>query len=572
MKTPYAIFYICVKLINELLHRGVVGFYPHIEPMQKVFNGQQIAKKIIKLLTKPFSEELPFLLLTLLLISLPTICFYIRTNCMVYAGYTLMASICVSYLLTFVISLARGWLGKLLKTLLLFLIGIHFIFDIFCVMQFQSCLNDEFIAILLGTNPGEITEFIDTFVDGRTIAILVFAFSMCALSAWIIRKVKLPRNAQYAGVAMVLVFAALSLRNNAVFRDTFAGHIFTLCCAEEIPDLRQYYSSPSLTLTEDAQPQNIVLIIGESFSKYHSSLFGYEKRTNPRLEALRDSSLLYTYPKVKAPALNTIAAFKHFMSTWNTTDNAQSNDKEWYTFTTIPEIAALCDYKSYWISNQSKTGLFDNIVGKYADLCDCNMFVGNKYSGMMRKNLDEEVLPLLRKRNTTRKEADKTKNFYFIHLMGSHEGFSVRYPANRKYFKESEYEKFPKLQRKNRADYDNSILYNDSVVNEIIRQFEDKEAIVIYFSDHALDVYQSSDNYCAHAKINNSVSRAAGEAIPFMVYTSHKYQRKFPEMTQRIKSSVNKSVSTDKLIYSVMDIIGVKFTNNDDVANYSIFK
>ena len=28
---------------------------------------------------------------------------------------------------------------------------------------------------------------------------------------------------------------------------------------------------------------NLILVIGESFSKYHSSLYGYEHKTNPKL-------------------------------------------------------------------------------------------------------------------------------------------------------------------------------------------------------------------------------------------------------------------------------------------------
>jgi len=541
--------------------------------MEKAFvrSCGRVSKRIVECLTKPFSDELPFLLVVLLLISVPAMYFYIKIHCLVYAFYVLLASACLSYVIALLISVLPKRLAKVIRIVLFVIIGIHLILDLFCVVQFQSCLNADFIAALLGTNLNEATEFLDTFVDLETIAMLASSFIACGLLVWMVKRVKLSAIVKRACFGVVCVSAALCVRNNSVWQDTILGHLSITVSAENAPNLRQYYTSPALMQMSKEHPQNIAVIIGEAFSRSHSSLFGYDKMTSPQLAALRDSDMLFTYDSVESPALNTIPAFKRFMSTWKPSVKPQVNEEEWYKFTTIPEIVSLCGYASYWISNQSKHGLFDNVVGKYADLCDSQFFVGQKFAGIQRKTYDEEVLPLIKGVQRS-KEASRRTNFYFIHLMGSHEVFESRYPANRNHFKESEYAKYPMNQRKNRAAYDNSILYNDSVVNEIIKLFEDKEAIIIYFSDHALDVYQSSNDYCAHAKATNPASVAAGKAIPFMVYASRMYQRRFPEMMKRIKSSVDETFSTDDLIYTVMDVIGVKFARNDDVERYSLFR
>lgn len=154
--------------------------------------------------------------------------------------------------------------------------------------------------------------------------------------------------------------------------------------------------------------------------------------------------------------------------------------------------------------------------------------------------------------------------------MGSHGAFRSRYPENRDYFKESDYKNYPAKQREKRATYDNSVLYNDSVVYEIMRSFDREEAIVVYFSDHALDVYQSSDDFCAHANVSDSRSKAAGKAIPFMIYVTDRYRAKFPDKVARIKQTLHKKYSTGNLIYTVMDIIGVEFAQNRSSAKLSL--
>ena len=66
---------------------------------------------------------------------------------------------------------------------------------------------------------------------------------------------------------------------------------------------------------------------------------------------------------------------------------------EWYECTTLIEALQALGYQVNWISNQSKVGMHENIVGRFADLCDYQAFCGDKYSGSLRgKVLDEELL------------------------------------------------------------------------------------------------------------------------------------------------------------------------------------
>ena len=155
--------------------------------------------------------------------------------------------------------------------------------------------------------------------------------------------------------------------------------------------------------------------------------------------------------------------------------------------------------------------------------------------------------------------------------MGSHSNFKNRYPQTFEKFKAEDYKNHPNHQRENLATYDNSILYNDSIVYEIIRLFQDKETIAFYFSDHAIDAYESSDDYIAHAKVTVPKSVEAGTKIPFMIYTSPLYQQNFANEMKQIKQSLKQPFRTDDMIYTIMDIIGITF-EEENLNGKSLFQ
>lgn len=522
-------------------------------------------------LTKPFGEELVFFLLFLFFNICPVFYYYVNLHCITYGLYVFGAMCCLSYAASLGVVIIKHFnrkVGKGLKLLALAYSFISYIVEFSCYLTTKAFFSNDFTAIIFGTNAGEAAEFFATYVDKRFLFFLLFSVVMTVLL------VALGRMASKRPIARLVCLAFIggcflaSIHKATCWMDTRILSLLTFRLPERSPDLKPYYTAPKLISTAKRHPKNVVMIIGESFAKSHSSLYGYEKPTNPRLCSLHDSSRLYVFSQVISPELQTIKAFKRFMSTWQPSEEAEN---EWFKGTTINEVVERCGYSTYWISNQSKIGFWDNIVGKYADLCAYSRFVGNKFAGLNRATFDEEVLPLLR--SVQQKEARQAeRNFYFVHLMGSHPAFEQRYPANRNHFKSSDYQKYPIHQREKRASYDNSILYNDSVVNEIIKCFAESEAVIVYFSDHGLDVYQSANDFCAHGNAQSPKSKAAAEAIPFMVYASPQYSLRFPATIAKLKIATNRPFTTDHLIYTVMDLVGVKFAANNNVQCYSLLR
>ena len=181
--------------------------------------------------------------------------------------------------------------------------------------------------------------------------------------------------------------------------------------------------------------------------------------------------------------------------------------------------------------------------------------------------MDGEILPIINRESQNKCD----KKAFFVHLMGSHPAFSHRYPKEFNVFQHSDYIEKPENQRQVLAEYDNSILYNDYVVYNIIEKFINKEAIVLYFPDHGLDIFDTSNDYIGHARKTISHSTVVAKQIPFMIWFSDKYKLKYYDDVEKMKNSINNDFCTENIIYTIMDIVGVRFEENKDVEAFSLF-
>ena len=86
------------------------------------------------------------------------------------------------------------------------------------------------------------------------------------------------------------------------------------------------------------------------------------------------------------------------------------------------------------------------------------------------------------------KSQEGRHNLTIFHLIGQHVGYKFRTPNDRRRWNGTDYKTLrPDLtpgQRSVLALYDDAVLYNDSVVDLIVKQFENEDAIVIYMQNH----------------------------------------------------------------------------------------
>ena len=581
-----------------------------------------IATKLRRLydgLSIPLKKYFYFIVTVLVLhVLVDTIFFYI------YWRYSLQVLL-NGFLMAYVLTLPCLWLEKhklffrIYKIIIFIPYIISFVGDVIAHAVLDSSLDIDVASTILATNKEEALECLETYFSFTPILI---GMTILGLTFLLYRKLQMfrPRLTAgwLAGVSLGLVMTILTPWSGL---GGVVGKIAIFQEAQTPININRYARVAEVTPNAASQPENVVLIIGESLNKLNCSTYGYEKPTTPRLEQLKADSLLIQFNEVTSPEVHTLEVFKTLFSQYR---NEWGDSVAWYTCPTLQNILHQSGYTTYWVSNQSKHGVCDNFIGQYAELCIENYFVGNKLAGMKRKTYDEEVITLLKPlivQNSTSmdntssqhtvfapvttsselsatedslkvsqqasKASDKqkiyqqpsntsdkqketvTRNFYVVHLMGSHFKFAKRYPKEFNHFQGEDYPNLSLRQREVVASYDNSVLYNDSVVSEIMHLFADKEAIVFYFSDHAIDLYQSSPSYYGHAK-KTSESFHFGQLIPFYVYVSPKYKVRFPELVRALRARVNAPFCTDNMFYTLVDLIGTSLKDKDGVKKYSL--
>lgn len=92
---------------------------------------------------------------------------------------------------------------------------------------------------------------------------------------------------------------------------------------------------------------DVVLIIGESFIKKHSSLYGYSLPTNPRLQTRLKEGGLFLFNDVIAPINNTTYSLQYFLSLAKVEDSAR-----WCERPLLPAIMKQNGWNVVYYSNQ----------------------------------------------------------------------------------------------------------------------------------------------------------------------------------------------------------------------------
>ena len=312
---------------------------------------------------------------------------------------------------------------------------------------------------------------------------------------------------------------------------------------------------------------NIVLVIGESYNKYHSQLYGYNMPTTPRQKALADEGSLVPFTDVVAPWNLTSYVFKNVMSL-----QAIGDSGEWCDKPLFPEVFRKAGYHVTFITNQFQPKA-DEAVYNFSGGFFLNDSALSKAQFDTRNTelypFDDGVLDAYEQL----KAENTDHNLIILHLMGSHVMYKSRYPQKtRKHLRASMYNR-PELTNKQRlivADYDNSILYNDSIVAMVTQKFIDEDAVVIYMPDHGEEMFDTEPYTYGRmhsAEIDYNLARNEFE-IPFWVWGSPKYIKNHPYGWMAIQNAKDRPMMTDVLSHFLLYLGGI--STPDYRAEYNI--
>lgn len=489
--------------------------------------------------------------------------FYSRNSDIHYCTYLFAEGVFLSYCISRLLQIVNKipYVRYLQYVVVGVMIGFYFGNIIACV-TFREQINEITIPIILGTNISEAGDFISAFSSWNLMTMLG-AGGIALVLIWVCVPYIKSKFVKSIAYAFALFGGLAFFHNPAAANDVVYGGIYNIFALSETPNIKDYYKERHIK-DNGSGPQNVIVIFGESHSKKHSQLYGWRKSNEPRLSDLKENGQLILFNKVTSAAPSTDQSFKYMMSTYS----RSSSESKWYECMSIPEVLTYSTYESYWISNQNKHAVYNNNISSYASLFNHEIWTEESIDGTNNSHYDGDLLPLLRENV---KNTDK-KKCIFVHLMGSHFVYDKRYPKNFSKWSVNDYLDDPEYKRQALATYDNSILYNDYIVSEIIARFSSEETIVLYFPDHGEDIYDSSADYCGHGKPGDPVSFKCGTDIPFMVYMSDKYKKHYPHKSKVLSRNVNKEFCTEDILYILMDILGLELNDNRDVEKVSIVR
>ena len=153
---------------------------------------------------------------------------------------------------------------------------------------------------------------------------------------------------------------------------------------------------------------------------------------------------------------------------------------------------------------------------------------------------------------------DSVPAITIVNLMGQHEEFVSRYPSKWNQFKPSDYPELPAHQREAIAQFDNATLYNDYVVASIFDLYKEANALLFYFPDHGLDLYDTTPDYCGHAQESDPRSMEICRQIPFFVYPTDQYREAHPDQVEQLTQAASQPFNIRDLIPLLLKITGYK--------------
>ena len=249
----------------------------------------------------PFNNSFYFFV-TIFLLSCITECIgFFCFESFVKSIFIALHHFVICYFLTLLLQILPKGLKSAYKTIVFILLSINFIIDIVCVYSFHFTFDQEVPAIILGTNSNEAAEFISSFIPFSLILLICLSFIAFIIFYKLIKNLNyhISLGVQYCLLSFVFLgLISFIVVSNKNFGNVSITKIYTFLNASKPIELENYKVHPVLKITKKRRPKDIVMIIGESFSKSHSSLYGYEKMTNPKLSSLRSDSLLYVFDNV----------------------------------------------------------------------------------------------------------------------------------------------------------------------------------------------------------------------------------------------------------------------------------
>lgn len=455
---------------------------------------------------------------------------------------------------------------KTIRPALLLLVAAN-AFTIYFIDQFGVYVDTSMIRNVLQTDAAETAEILSwkmapyfvVFAIVPALALVRVRFERVSLAMAVRRKALLFA----CGVAAIAVAGIVSFKDySSFFRNhkearylvTPANYVVSL--ARVAIESGRGSGAPRHPVGTDAllgprwnaseRPVLFVIVVGETARASSFSLNGYERDTNPRL---REVPGLVNFTDVSACGTSTADSLPCMFSRFGRSDPEHKRAREYESLLDVVSHAGL---EVTWVDNNSGCkGVCDGIesasVGTSASpMCSS----GECFDEVLLEGIDAEV-------------ARGSSAVLVLHQKGSHgPAYHLRYPpAFERFTPGCTSDDFEDCtQDEIRNAYDNSILYTDHVLAEMIERLASAtdrfDTAMLYVSDHGESL---GENGLYLHGLPYAIAPKTQTRVPMLFWASPGFESRFAIDHQRLAREASRGAfSHDNLFHSVLGALDIE--------------
>ena len=381
-----------------------------------------------------------------------------------------------------------------------------------------------------------------TSLDVISPTLVIFVLVCFAVSIIIVRirfkKISIKHNFLHLTISLLLLYLVLTVNTRATTSIMQRFPFSVYYNLSEYNKLKSNISAirtnPDSTLAcNNKDTLTVVFVIGEALRADHMSLNGYKRNTNPRLSVRKN---IVSFPFIFSEYTNTNRSLPHILTRADSVNTERA-----FNETSFVPLFKACGYNSTWISNQDPAVTYVGFMNE----CDTIIYCHPEKSVYNYNNwLDEDLLPLTN--NVLEKKSPR--NLIVLHTIGSHWYYNNHFSKPFETFK-------PVTSSRVIAQctpeeiinsYDNTVVYTDCFLDMLIQQLEEKNAVLIYLSDHGETLGENGTWLHAGTSV-------ASQNPGCVIWYSERFKAKFPDKITALNKNKNRHIRTDFLFHSILN-------------------
>lgn len=290
----------------------------------------------------------------------------------------------------------------------------------------------------------------------------------------------------------------------------------------------------SRKIKSDDDSVTVVFILGESLRSKNLPANGYGRNTTPRL--LKEHNVVWL-PNIHSPY-----GYTHTSVPYLLTRADRLHPERAYEERSFIDLFKAAGFKTSWIGNQESDPTFLYFMEEADTLTFVN---GGKTVYSLDQWLDGNLLPPFRQQL----DRDGGKKLFILHTIGSHWYYRSHYPDAFACWKPEIHSKIVSSNSHEQMvnSYDNTILYSDSIWEEIINSVRNNDAIVVYLSDHSECMGENGEY------THGGTEKEALHYPACWVWYSDRYAQKHGDKVRALRENSRRRYDSSFLFHSLLD-------------------